>query len=127
MNAMIAGIAATLLLGVVPSFAQTGGPLTVEVGDSTDPVPTRIQYQTTDSGIAVSGRVAKRGERRGRIRGHVHVTLVDDQGRAIAQHEAALDRFTPSRKNPDWASFSTRFDPLPAGVSGLRVDYHPCG
>jgi hypothetical protein len=117
-------LSATLLLGMVQAHAE--GPvaaptLTIEVDQSSPLLAQRVEYQRTANGIEVSGRVAKRGERRGRIQGHVDIILIDARGQTLAKQEAALVEFGPSRKNPDWAGFSTRIEPLPDGVQGLRV------
>jgi hypothetical protein len=124
MKSLIAGIATiALLLGTGICQAQTAPNLSVEVDKSNWLIPTGIQVEHTATGIVVSGRVVKRHERRGRILGHVDIALVDAQGQAVSLHRAALQGFRPSRKNPDWAGFSTHIEPLPAGITGLRVGY----
>jgi hypothetical protein len=114
---------AALVLGLAhaDAYAAADPSLTIEVDQSTRLLPERVVYHRTANGIEVSGRVAKRSDYRGRILGHVHITLLDAQGFTLAEHQAALTGFSPSQKNPDWASFSTRIEPLPAGVQGLRI------
>jgi len=53
----------------------------------------------------------------------VDITLLDAQGQPLVQHVATLQQFSPSRKNPDWAGFSTRIEPVPNGVAGLRIGH----
>jgi hypothetical protein len=53
----------------------------------------------------------------------VDITLLDTQGQLVARHVATLQQFSPSRKNPDWAGFSTDIEPLPTGVAGLRIGH----
>jgi hypothetical protein len=117
----------TLLLGLVQSHADTQPedtqPLSVEIDQPRSLVLEKISYQRTANGIEVSGRVAKRSDHRGRILGHVDITLLDAQGQPLARHVATLQQFSPSRKNPDWARFSTRIEPLPTGVAGLRLGH----
>jgi hypothetical protein len=116
-----------LLLGLVQSHADTQPgdplPLSVEIDQPRSLILERVSYQRTANGIAVSGRVAKRSDRRGRILGHMDITLVDAQGQPLVQHVATLQQFSPSRKNPDWAGFSTRIEPVPNGVAGLRIGH----
>jgi hypothetical protein len=116
-----------LLLGLVQSHADTQAedtqPLSVEIDQPRSLVLEKISYQRTANGIEVSGRVAKRSDHRGRILGHVDITLLDAQGQPLARHVATLQQFSPSRKNPDWARFSTRIEPLPTGVAGLRLGH----
>jgi hypothetical protein len=120
-----------LLLGLVQSHADTQPgdplPLSVEIDQPRSLILERVSYQRTANGIEVSGRVAKQSDRRGRILGHVDITLLDAQGQPLARHVATLQQFSPSRKNPDWAGFSTRIEPLPAGVQGLRVGHRVGG
>lgn len=122
-----AGSAAVLLLGALAAQALAAPALSIQVDGSIRLIPTQIQYRATQTGITVSGWVVKQAERRGRIRGHVDITLVDAQGRPVAEYQAAFRRFSPSRKNPDRASFSTHIEPLDAGVTGLRVRYDAGG
>jgi hypothetical protein len=49
--------------------------------------------------------------------------MLNAQGQPLGRHVAALQQFSPSRKNPDWAGFSTRIEPLPTGVVGLRIGH----
>ena len=83
----------------------------------------KVSHQRTANGIEVRGRVAKRPDQRGRILGHMDITPLDAQGQSLARHVATLQQFSPSRQNPDWAGFSTRIEPLPAGVVGLRIGH----
>lgn len=114
-----------LLLGLVQSHADTQPedtlPLSVEIDQPRALVLEKVSSQRTADGIEVSGRVAKRSDHRGRILGHVDITLLDAQGQPLARHVAALQQFSPSRNNPDWAEFSTRIEPVPPGVVGLRI------
>jgi len=66
-------------------------------------------------------------DRREPILGHVDITLVDAQGQTLTEHQAALQHFSPSRRNPDWAGFSTWIEPLPTGVVGLRISHRVGG
>ncbi len=114
----------SLLLAALLSaaaHAQAEPALAIETLPVGGLVPTEVQYRSTGTGIEVSGRLAKQWDRRGRIPGHVSIELLDGQGRVLKEQDAALQRFTPSAKNPDYAGFSTRIEPLPAGAVGLRL------
>lgn len=116
-----------LLFGIVPGHADTPPvgalPLTIKIDQPSHLLLEKVTYRRTANGIEVSGHVAKQGERRGRILGHVDIRLLDAQGQTLAEHEAALQQFSPSRKNPDWASFATRIEPLPTGVVSLQIGH----
>jgi hypothetical protein len=116
---------AALLSGA--TYAQGAAALTIESLPKGYLIPTQVQYQTTAAGIEVSGRLVKQWDRRGRILGHVSIELLDAQGRVLKEQDAALQSFTPSPKDPDWAGFSTLIEPLPAGVVGLRLRHEVGG
>ena len=48
-----------LLLGTLAAQAMAAPALTIRVDGSTRLIPTRVQYRTTQTGIAISGWVAK--------------------------------------------------------------------
>lgn len=65
----------------------------------------------------------KRYDYFGRIVGHVNLDLLDADGSLVARHAGALQRFSPSRRNPDWASFYARIEDIPAEVVAIRVEH----
>ena len=77
-----------MLLGTAPRHANTptGGEqsLSIQLDQPRSLLLERVAYRRTANGIEVSGRVAKRGERRGRILGHVNITLMDALGQTLA-------------------------------------------
>lgn len=83
--------------------------------------PTHLTYEWADGDLIVSGRIEKSHDRYGRILGHVELDLLDNEGKVLAIHSGALTRFSPRRPDPDWASFRTRVEQVPAGVAAIRV------
>lgn len=118
----------TLLVFVLSAIASTtsaasstSGPLSIQVEESSLLVPDRVSYEWTEKGLKVKGRIAKTRSRYGRILGHAEIELLDAQGRVLARKAAALQGFSPRRKDPDWASFQAFIESVPAGTATLRV------
>lgn len=98
-------------------------PLTVTLVEGPRLKPTNVRYVWTADGLEVSGRIEKRYDHRGRILGHVDIDLLDAQGAAVGRHSGSLQHFNPTRKNPDWASFRTLIEDVPADVAAIRVQH----
>jgi hypothetical protein len=118
----------TLLVFVVSAIASTTSsasstsePLSIQVEESSLLVPTRVSYEWTKKGLKVKGRIAKTRSRYGRILGHAEIELLDAQGRVLVRNAAALQGFSPRRKDPDRASFQALIESVPAGAATLRV------
>jgi hypothetical protein len=101
--------------------SATSRTLAVQIVESTPLVPTRVSYQWSGKGLEVEGRIEKRRDRYGRIVGHVEIELMDDQDRLLSRHSAALQRFSPRRKDPDWASFRALIESVPSETAQLRI------
>lgn len=95
--------------------------LAIELDESSLITPADVTYRWTTEGLEIERRVVKRRDRYGRILGHVELDLLDASGRILSHHAAALQRFSPRRKDPDWASFRTLIEAVPPGVARLRV------
>jgi hypothetical protein len=122
---LVAGLALVAASGGATAANGVAAPrdLGVELDRSTPVAPKLVSYEWTAAGLAVKGRVTKRIERYGRIRGHVEIELLDDQGRVLARHAVEPYLFVPSRQDADIGFFRTRIGAVPPGTVGLRVSY----
>jgi hypothetical protein len=85
--------------------------------------PINVRYVWTADGLKVSGRIEKRYDHQGRILGHVDIDLLDAEGAVVGRHSGSLQHFSPTRKDPDWASFRTLIEEVPADVAAIRVQH----
>ncbi|MCG6943165.1 MAG: hypothetical protein LJE69_18185 [Thiohalocapsa sp.] len=99
------------------------GALNILVEPNSHLTPAGIQASRDNGALEVSGRIEKRYDRRGHIGGHVQVELLGADGGVLAQRAAPLIHFSPSRKNPDYATFLLQVDDAPAGVAAVRVSH----
>jgi len=120
-------ITAALIVAALPAAADEGPqhtPLTLEAESSGGLAPTRLRYDWAAGGLKISGRIEKQRLRYGRIQGHVELELLDADGHIVARHRGAMQQFSPSRRNPDWAAFSTTIDQVQRDVVAVRVSHH---
>jgi hypothetical protein len=116
---------ATLLAFAVSAIANAGSPtsrtLSIQVEESSLLVPTRVSCEWTDEGLEIEGRIEKSRSRYGRILGHAEIELLDEKGRILSRRAGSLQRFSPRRKDPDWASFRVLIETIPANAVAIRV------
>lgn len=116
LNALAAGL--LLATTVIPSHAAD---LKLLLDDTTSVIPTDVTYHVSPEGLEVKGWVEKRQPHAGRILGHVEIRLLDDTGSVLAQKDAYLVRYSPTRSNPQKASFSTLVPDVPSGTAAIEV------
>lgn len=113
-----------LISAAATCTAATADPsLDVSIDTASRLIPTHVRYAWTERGLELSGRIEKRNNGSRRIIGHVAIDLLDARGRVIGCHSGALQGFSPSRRNPDRASFLTVVTAVPPGLAGIRVRY----
>ena len=115
---LCAGAAAGPVPGAIP-----GEPIQVIIESGNGLTPAGISAKRQNGALEVSGRVEKRYDRRGRIRGHVDVQLLDAQGKVLAERSTALIHLMPSRRNPDYATFLLRLEDVPGEAAAVRVSH----
>lgn len=103
---------------VIPAHADD---LKLLIDDTTSVIPTEVTYRVSSEGLEVKGWVAKRQPHTGRMLGHVEIRLVDDTGRVLAQKDTYMVRYSPTRANPQKASFSTLVPDVPSGTAAIEV------
>jgi hypothetical protein len=69
----------------------------------------------------VKGWVAKRQPHTGRMLGHVEIRLLDDTGSVLARKDTFMVHYSPTRANPQKASFSTLVPDVPSGTAAIEV------
>lgn len=113
-------LAALLLMAVavIPSHAVD---LKLLIDDTTSVIPTDVTYRLSPEGLEVKGWVAKRQPHYGRMLGHVEIRLLDDTGTVLAEKDTYMIRYSPSRTNPQKASFSTLVPNVPTGTAAIEV------
>lgn len=103
--------------------AVAGDAIDVVVDSGHDLTPAGIEIVRDNGALDVSGRIEKRYDHRGRIRGHVDVQLLDADGRVLAGQSTALTHFSPSRKDPHHAYFQLHLDQVPPEATAVRVSH----
>lgn len=122
--ALVTLVALPLLAAGSAGSALAGShPLTVNLVEGPRLRPINVRYVWTADGLEVSGRIEKRYNHRGRILGHVDIDLLDSEGVVAGRHSGSLQHFSPTRKNPDWASFRTLVQDVPADVTAIRLQH----
>ncbi|NCA71518.1 MAG: hypothetical protein EOM91_15795 [Sphingobacteriia bacterium] len=112
-----------LLLGIVLMAGVQAGELSLVIDESTPVIPADVEYQASGTGLEVTGWVRKRFPRHGRILGHVEIHLLDDQGRVLTQDQGSLVHFSPTRRNPEKASFTAVVPTVPPGTASILVSH----
>lgn len=95
--------------------------LRVAIDETTPVIPTDVTYQRSPDGLEVKGWVKKRRPHHGRILGHVEIRLLDGEGRVLTKKDAYFVQYSPNRRNPDKARFSTVVPFVGPGVTVLEV------
>lgn len=116
LNAMAAMI--VMATTVIPSHAAD---LKLLLDESTSVIPTDVTYRTSPEGLEVKGWVAKRTAHTGRMQGHVEIRLLDETGSVLAQKDTYMIHYSPTRSNPQKASFSTVVPEVPTGTAAIEV------
>jgi hypothetical protein len=113
-------LAAVLLMAatVIPSHA---GDLKLLIDETTSIIPTDVTYRLSPEGLEVKGWVAKRQPHTGRMLGHVEIRLLDDTGSVLAQKDTSMVHYSPTRANPQKASFSTLLPEVPKETTAIEV------
>ncbi|UHD14240.1 hypothetical protein [Thiocapsa bogorovii] len=113
-------LAAVLLTAtaLIPSHAAE---LKLLIDDTTSVIPTEVTYRVSPEGLEVKGWVAKRHPHSGRILGHVEIRLLDDAGAVLAQKDTYMVHYSPTRTNPQKASFSTLLPEVPKETATIEV------
>lgn len=114
---------AAIFGAVFAADALAGDAIDVVIDAGHDLTPAGIQVVSYDGALDVSGRIEKRYDHRGRIRGHVDVQLLDADGRVLAGRSTALTHFSPSRKDPHHAYFDLHLDQVPPEATAVRVSH----
>jgi hypothetical protein len=103
---------------VIPSHAVD---LKLLIDETTSVIPTDVTYRLSPEGLEVKGWVAKRQPHTGRMLGHVEIRLLDEAGSVLAQKDTYMVRYSPTRANPQKASFSTLVPDVPNGAAAIEV------
>ena len=103
---------------VIPSHAAD---LKLLIDETTSVIPTDVTYRLSPEGLEVKGWVAKRQPHSGRILSHVEIRLLDENGSLLAQKDTSMVRYSPTRSNPQKASFSTLVPDVPSGTAAIEV------
>ncbi|EGV17987.1 hypothetical protein [Thiocapsa marina] len=113
-------LAAVLLMAatVIPSHA---GDLKLLIDETTSVIPTDVSYRLSPEGLEVQGWVAKRHPHSGRILGHVEIRLLDASGSVLARKDTYMVHYSPTRTNPQKASFSTLLPEVPEQTAVIEV------
>jgi hypothetical protein len=91
------------------------------IDETTSVIPTEVTYEVSPEGLEVKGWVAKRQPHAGRMLGHVEIRLLDDAGSVLAQKDTYMVRYSPTRANPQKASFRTLVPHVPPGTAAIEV------
>jgi hypothetical protein len=120
LKSTVNALAAVLLMtaAVIPTHAAD---LKLLIDDTTSVVPTDVTYRLSPEGLKVKGWVAKRSAHTGRMQGHVEIRLLDESGSVLAQKDTYMVRYSPTRSNPQKASFSTLVPDVPPGTAAIEV------
>ena len=117
-------IAASMLMtGIINIATASSQPMQIMLEQSGRLVPSHVSYSRTIKGLEIDGRIEKRPHHYGRILGHVEIELLDTDGKVVGRAAGALQHFSPTRRNPDWASFSLVIDQVPTEASAIRVQH----
>ncbi|RKT44041.1 hypothetical protein [Thiocapsa rosea] len=116
LNALAALI--VLATTVIPSHA---GDLKLLLDETTSVIPTDVTYRLSPDGLEVKGWVAKRTAHAGRMQGHVEIRLLDETGLVLAHKDTSMVHYSPTRSNPQKASFSTLVPEVPSGTATIEV------
>jgi hypothetical protein len=113
-------LAAVFLISaaVIPTHAAD---LKLLIDDTTSVIPTDVTYRLSPEGLEIEGWVAKRSAHTGRMQGHVEIRLLDETGSVLAQKDTYMVRYSPTRSNPQKASFSTLVSDVPPGTAAIAV------
>jgi hypothetical protein len=113
-------IAALFLMtaAVTPIHA---GDLKLLIDETTSVIPIDVTYEVSPEGLEVEGWVAKRQPHYGRMQGHVEIRLLDAAGNVLAEKNAYMFHYSPTRSNPQKASFSTVVPAVPTETAAIEV------
>ena len=103
---------------VIPAHAND---LKLLIDETTSVIPTEVTYEVSPEGLTVKGWVAKRQPHTGRMLGHVEIRLLDDTGSVLARKDTSMVHYSPTRANPQKASFSTLVPDVPSGTAAIEV------
>ncbi|MGB5835092.1 MAG: hypothetical protein WBG92_24335 [Thiohalocapsa sp.] len=116
-----------IILAASPSvFARPTGKdsaWSIDLDGSARLTPAEVTYHREDGTVEVDGRIEKRRDYYGRIAGHVDIELLNADGLVLRRCSSTLRTFSPSRRNPRWASFHKHVKNVPAGVVQIRVTH----
>jgi hypothetical protein len=112
-----------LMTGIINIATASSQPMQIMLEQSGRLVPSHVSYSRTIKGLEIDGRIEKRPHHYGRILGHVEIELLDTDGNVVGRASGALQHFSPTRRNPDWASFSLVIDQVPIEASAIRVQH----
>jgi hypothetical protein len=123
----IPGALAALLLLTGATLESQAAELALILDDTTSVIPADVSYRSTPEGLKVKGWVEKRQPHRGRILGHVEIRLLDAAGKALAGKDVYLSHYSPTRTNPQRASFSALLPVVPPGTAAIEVAHRVGG
>jgi hypothetical protein len=106
---------------VMPVQAHT---LAIQIDESGSLTPTDVTHEHAGDAIQVSGWIEKRYPHRGRILGHVDIRFLDAGGHVVAEEQAPMVQYSPSRKDPQRARFSASLAQWPEQAVTLEVAHH---
>ncbi|HSO83211.1 hypothetical protein [Thiocapsa sp.] len=112
---------AALLLMTGAVMSSHAADLKLLIDDTTSVIPTDVTYRVSPEGLEVKGWVAKRQPHTGRMLGHVEIKLLDEAGSVLAQKDTYMVHYSPTRANPQKASFSTLVPDVPSGTAAIEV------
>lgn len=123
MNRSLSKILCTLCLATAIATPTLAANLELVLDESTAVAPTDVTLQQSADGLRVKGWVAKRQPRHGRIIGHVEIRVLDVSDRMLMRKDTYPVHFSPTRRNPRKASFSTLLEHVPAEAARIEVSY----
>jgi hypothetical protein len=120
LKSIVNALAAVFLMtaAVIPTHAVD---LKLLIDDTTSVIPTEVTYRLSPEGLEVKGWVAKRHPHSGRMLGHVEIRLLDASGTVLAEKDTYMVHYSPTRSNPQKASFSTLVPEVPNGTAAIEV------
>jgi hypothetical protein len=112
---------AALFLTATAAIPSHAAELKLLIDETTSVIPTDVTYRLSPEGLELDGWVAKRQPHYGRMLGHVEIRLLDDTGSVLAQKDTYMVHYSPTRANPQKASFSTLIPNVPTGTAAIEV------
>ena len=113
-------LAAVFLMNAAVISAHAAD-LKLIIDETTPVIPTEVTYEVSHEGLEVEGWVIKREPHAGRMLGQVEIRLLDNAGSVLAQKDTYMVHYSPTRANPQKASFGTVLTEVPRETAAIEV------